>query len=236
MQAQINELGTNLLVVSPGQLDRQHRRAGRVRLGVDAHHRRRRGARRRRGRARRAGGRRDRDHARVASTNGTTNWTTTLTGTTPSWQEVRAREVTIGPFIDAADEDARGRVVVLGPDTASELFGGPATRSARPSPSTARRSGGRRARGAPLVRGRRRTTTWRSCRSRPTRSGWSAARPRLGERDLREGDRRTPSRPRTRRPTRCCSNLHGITTATTPTSRSRPRTRSSARPPRSTRR
>ncbi len=53
---------------------------------------------------------------------GTTNWTTTLTGTTPSWQDVRAREVTDGRFIDDDDVADAAAVVVLGPDTATELF------------------------------------------------------------------------------------------------------------------
>jgi putative ABC transport system permease protein len=55
-------------------------------------------------------------------TNGTTNWTTTLTGTTPSWRVARSRGTTSGRFITAADERAAAPVVVLGPDTASELF------------------------------------------------------------------------------------------------------------------
>ncbi|QXC61031.1 ABC transporter permease [Aquihabitans sp. G128] len=55
-------------------------------------------------------------------TNGSTNWTTTLTGTTESWQEVRSREVTTGRFLSQADEDDAAAVVVLGPDTADELF------------------------------------------------------------------------------------------------------------------
>ncbi|MGN6694290.1 MAG: ABC transporter permease, partial [Aquihabitans sp.] len=58
----------------------------------------------------------------VSLTNGDTNWTTTLTGTTPSWKEVRTRDVTSGRFItDEAEADA-ANVVVLGPDTAAELF------------------------------------------------------------------------------------------------------------------
>lgn len=56
-------------------------------------------------------------------TAGTTNWTTTLTGTTPSWQDVRAREVTEGRFITDDDVADAAAVVVLGPDTATELFG-----------------------------------------------------------------------------------------------------------------
>ncbi len=53
----------------------------------------------------------------------TTNWTTTLTGTTPAWSTVRTRGVSSGRFIDAADEQSAAAVVVLGPDTAQELFG-----------------------------------------------------------------------------------------------------------------
>ena len=58
----------------------------------------------------------------VALTNGSTNWTTTLTGTTPSWAAVRSRQVTSGRFITAADQAATASVVVLGPDTATQLF------------------------------------------------------------------------------------------------------------------
>ncbi|HEY1739103.1 MAG TPA: ABC transporter permease, partial [Acidimicrobiia bacterium] len=54
--------------------------------------------------------------------NDTTNWTTTLTGTTPSWQTVRSRKLSSGRFIDAHDESTAARVVVLGSDTADELF------------------------------------------------------------------------------------------------------------------
>jgi putative ABC transport system permease protein len=51
---------------------------------------------------------------------GTTNWTSSLVGTTASWLPVRNRTLAAGRFLTAADTD----VVVLGPDTASELFGG----------------------------------------------------------------------------------------------------------------
>ncbi|HEX7132515.1 MAG TPA: ABC transporter permease [Iamia sp.] len=60
----------------------------------------------------------------VSLTYGDSNWTTTLTGTTESWQEVRTRAVTSGRFITEEDEAGRAMVVVLGPDTADELFGG----------------------------------------------------------------------------------------------------------------
>lgn len=51
------------------------------------------------------------------------NWTTTLIGSTPAWAQVRARTVTSGRFIDAADVANSAAVVVLGPSTAQQLFG-----------------------------------------------------------------------------------------------------------------
>jgi putative ABC transport system permease protein len=53
----------------------------------------------------------------------TTNWTTSLTGTTPAWSTVRSRSVTSGRFIDQSDVDGAHSVIVLGPDTATQLFG-----------------------------------------------------------------------------------------------------------------
>ncbi len=54
---------------------------------------------------------------------GTTNWTTTLTGTTASWQEVRSRQLEAGRFLTDTDDQSAAAVVVLGPDTATQLFG-----------------------------------------------------------------------------------------------------------------
>ena len=122
VQDQIDELGTNLLVVSPGSsTDSSGVRGGfgsSSTLTVD-------------------------DAESLASkvvapdveavaptsttsvslVNGTSNWTTSLVGTTPSWAKVRSRSVTSGRFIGAADERDAAAVVVLGPDTAEELFG-----------------------------------------------------------------------------------------------------------------
>jgi putative ABC transport system permease protein len=54
---------------------------------------------------------------------GTTNWTTRVLGTTTNWKDVRSRTLASGRFF-TADEAARGaNVVVLGSDTANELFG-----------------------------------------------------------------------------------------------------------------
>ncbi|MCU1599429.1 MAG: macrolide transporter permease [Frankiales bacterium] len=55
-------------------------------------------------------------------TAGTTNWTTTVNGTTPDWEQVRARSLSAGRFIAQADVDDARPVVVLGADTVAELF------------------------------------------------------------------------------------------------------------------
>lgn len=55
---------------------------------------------------------------------GTSNWSTSLVGTTPSWMQVRARTLEYGRFFTQAEVNAGAKVVVLGPDTASELFTG----------------------------------------------------------------------------------------------------------------
>ena len=52
-----------------------------------------------------------------------TNWTTTVVGTTPDWLSVRARTITEGRFLTAADENTDAAVTVLGATTAQELFG-----------------------------------------------------------------------------------------------------------------
>ncbi len=52
-----------------------------------------------------------------------TNWTTTVTGTTESWLDVRSRELAFGDFLTDDDVSSTARVVVLGSETATELFG-----------------------------------------------------------------------------------------------------------------
>ena len=54
-------------------------------------------------------------------TAGSANWTTAVVGTTPSWLPVRARSLSSGRFVTAADGNSA--VAVLGPTTATELFG-----------------------------------------------------------------------------------------------------------------
>jgi putative ABC transport system permease protein len=57
-------------------------------------------------------------------TAGSTNWTSTVVGTSPSWETVRSRSVTQGRFIVNQDVTDHTAVAVLGSDTASELFSG----------------------------------------------------------------------------------------------------------------
>jgi putative ABC transport system permease protein len=66
--------------------------------------------------------------AAVASSNqnvitGATNWSTQVLGTTPNWETVRARTLSAGRFITADDVANDRPVVVLGPDTSAQLFG-----------------------------------------------------------------------------------------------------------------
>jgi putative ABC transport system permease protein len=57
-------------------------------------------------------------------TAGSTNWTTSVVGSQPDWLPVRARTLSGGRFINASDLSSRAAVVVLGSETAQELFGG----------------------------------------------------------------------------------------------------------------
>ncbi|MFD7076809.1 ABC transporter permease [Nocardioides sp. NPDC059952] len=56
-----------------------------------------------------------------------TNWTTSLVGATTTWPQVRKREVATGRFFTSEEVASGAKVVVLGADTASELFTGPAS-------------------------------------------------------------------------------------------------------------
>jgi putative ABC transport system permease protein len=57
-------------------------------------------------------------------TAGATNWTTTVVGTTPSWAQVRSRDLAAGRFITQDDVAAGQAVAVLGTETVSQLFNG----------------------------------------------------------------------------------------------------------------
>jgi putative ABC transport system permease protein len=56
-------------------------------------------------------------------TAGTTNWTTSVVGTTPDWLPVRARSLAQGRFFSTTELNDAAAVTVLGSSTASELFG-----------------------------------------------------------------------------------------------------------------
>ncbi len=120
---QINQLGSNLLIVSPGSTTTSSGiRGGRGSASTLTT--------------------RDAvalaspvvapDIARVAPvvtgsqslTAGTTNWTTNVVGTTPDWLPVRARSLTQGRFFNATELNDAAAVTVLGATTATELFGG----------------------------------------------------------------------------------------------------------------
>ena len=59
----------------------------------------------------------------LSLTAGSTNWTTTVVGTSPSWLNVRARTLAAGRFLTDQDDAAVAAVTVLGSETATELFG-----------------------------------------------------------------------------------------------------------------
>jgi len=59
--------------------------------------------------------------ASVSIVNGETNWTSSLVGSTTTWLDVRSRTLESGRFFTTAEAESGARVVVLGPDTASEL-------------------------------------------------------------------------------------------------------------------
>jgi putative ABC transport system permease protein len=56
-------------------------------------------------------------------TAGTANWSTSVIGTTPAWLSVRARTMAEGQFLTQADERNVADVTVLGAYTAYKLFG-----------------------------------------------------------------------------------------------------------------
>ncbi|HYO20411.1 MAG TPA: ABC transporter permease [Dermatophilaceae bacterium] len=56
-------------------------------------------------------------------TAGTTNWTSSVVGTTPDWLLVRARTLAQGRFFSTTELNDAAAVTVLGSTTASELFG-----------------------------------------------------------------------------------------------------------------
>lgn len=121
VRAQVQALGTNLLIVSPGSTT-----TGGVRGGFGSASTLTQADAEALGSPEAAP-----DVAAIAATtstsatlqNGSTNWTTGVVGTQPSWLFVRARKVAQGRFLSTADETAVATVTVLGSSTATELFG-----------------------------------------------------------------------------------------------------------------
>jgi putative ABC transport system permease protein len=117
----INSLGTNLLVISPGSTTTSGVRGG---LGsatsltvddadaLDSHTV-----------APDISAVAPSDSRSTALSVGTTNWTTSVVGTTPQWLSVRARTLSEGRFISASDVSSEAAVTVLGTTTAQQLFG-----------------------------------------------------------------------------------------------------------------
>jgi putative ABC transport system permease protein len=120
VRAQIDKLGSNLLIVSPGSTTTGGVRSGRGSASTlttkDA--------------VALSNKTVAPDVARVAPVSsasqslsaGTTNWTTSVVGTTPDWLTVRARTVSQGRFFTQDDLDNARQVVVLGSTASSELF------------------------------------------------------------------------------------------------------------------
>ena len=119
--AEINKLGSNLLIVMPGSLSSagQGSASGAMSLTLD-----------------------DADvlsdpavapdiagvapvmGSRVSVQYGTESWSSQVTGTTVGWPEVRARNLVDGRFFTEVEQASAAQVVVLGPTTAGNLFDG----------------------------------------------------------------------------------------------------------------
>ena len=116
MMGRINAMGTNLLVVSPGQRNRRRH----VGYAAESHCRRRRGTagedpadpRPRARRARQRPGQADGEELG-----------TSLMGTSVTYFPIRSFEVAKGRLFNDADCDAMSRVAVIGATTATDLFG-----------------------------------------------------------------------------------------------------------------
>ena len=119
---QVQALGTNLLIISPGSATG----AGGIRGGLGS------ASTLTQADADALGSKvAAPDIAAVASTTsssqtlqaGSANWTTTVVGTQPSWASVRARTMSDGRFLSDDDQRSAATVTVLGATTAQELFG-----------------------------------------------------------------------------------------------------------------
>lgn len=120
--SQINSLGSNLLIVSPGSstsssgvrggsgsastltmADAEALASPRVAPDI--------------------GGVAPTTSSSAALTAGSENWTTSVVGTTEAWLDVRSQKLASGRFISAEDVATSAAVTVLGSSTSQELFG-----------------------------------------------------------------------------------------------------------------
>jgi putative ABC transport system permease protein len=123
VQAQISKLGSNLLVVTPGSTTsstgvRGGRGTSSTLTNADAQ-----------ALATTSVAPDIRAVAATATSNqsvtaGTTNWTTSVVGTTPTWAQVRSRDLSSGRFLTADDVTQAQPVAVLGSETVTQLFNG----------------------------------------------------------------------------------------------------------------
>ena len=122
VKSQIDSLGRNLLVISPGSSTS----SGGIRGGLgsastltiaDAE------ALNSKVAAPDIAGVAPQTQSSASLTAGTTNWTTSVVGTTQSWLDVRSQKLASGRFITDEDVATQAAVVVLGATTSQELFG-----------------------------------------------------------------------------------------------------------------
>lgn len=122
VRSQINALGSNLLVISPGSSTS----GSGVRGGLgsastltltDAE------ALQSKAAAPDIAGVAPQTSSSTSLTAGTKNWTTSVIGTTDAWLSVRSQKLASGRFITADDVATQAAVVVLGASTSQELFG-----------------------------------------------------------------------------------------------------------------
>jgi len=122
VKSQIDSLGSNLLVISPGSSTS----SGGIRGGLgsastltiaDAE------ALNSKVAAPDIAGVAPQTQSSASLTAGTTNWTTSVVGTTQSWLDVRSQKLASGRFITDEDVATQAAVVVLGATTSQELFG-----------------------------------------------------------------------------------------------------------------
>lgn len=122
VREQINALGSNLLVISPGSSTSSSGIRGGLGSAstltlTDAE------ALQSKAAAPDIAGVAPQTSSSTSLTAGTRNWTTSVIGTTDGWLSVRSQKLASGRFVSADDVATQAAVVVLGASTSQELFG-----------------------------------------------------------------------------------------------------------------